>query len=230
MAAGPDACPPPSRIGGGIIRVITGFGSPFDPLDSPTPVFNNGRGWLEVSQDPSTDQTIAVTRLKVEGSRISGDIGAAPGGPPDGQSAVRSVNLTFPLATSYVMTPRACPAGGRWVTTGTFGFADGTTQVAHGDTPCVRAKAPRIGVRVRPARVRVGKRVRIRVTIRSAARRCVSHARVRLRGRPAKRTGARGRTTIVARLRHAGRRVVVASKRGCRRGTRSLTVVRARRR
>jgi hypothetical protein len=138
MLLGPSACPSGSRIGGGTITVITGFGPPIDPFVSPTPVFNDGRGWLEISQTPSAPITIAITRLTVTGSRISGNIAAAPGGPPDNQSAVSTVDLSFPASTGYITTPPTCPVGGKWVTTGTFTFADGTTQIVRGDTPCIR--------------------------------------------------------------------------------------------
>jgi hypothetical protein len=140
MLAGPRACPTGSTIGGGTIRVVTGFGPPFDPFDSPTPVFNDGNGWLEVSQDPSRTVTIAVTRLAVSGSRVSGKIGAAPGGPPDGETAVSTVDLSFPVSTGYVTTPPTCPRSARWTTAGTFGFGDGTTQVVRADTPCSRIR------------------------------------------------------------------------------------------
>ena len=165
MALGPGACPSASRIGDGTITVITGFGEPFDPFVSPTPVFNDGRGWLEVSQTPSTPAiTVAVTRLAVSGSRISGDIGQAPGGPPDGQSAVSNVELGFPASTGYVTTPPTCPANGKWVTTGTFTFGDGTTEVVQGDTPCVA-----------PATVPGGRdRARPRISLSGVPRGCTS--------------------------------------------------------
>jgi hypothetical protein len=140
MALGPSACPSDSQIADGTIVVITGGGPPFDPFNSPTPVFNDGEGWLEVSQTPSASATIAVTRLAVTGSRISGDIAASPGGPPDFESAVSTVDLSFPAATGYVTTPPTCPAE-EWITTGTFTFADGRTEIVQGDTPCTRAAA-----------------------------------------------------------------------------------------
>jgi len=118
MALGPDACPEGSRIGGGTIVVVTGFGPPFDPFASPTAVFNDGRGWLEVSQTPSNPGlTVAVTRLAVNGSTISGDIAATPGGPPDFQTAVSTVDLSFPASKGYITTPRSCPASGGWART-----------------------------------------------------------------------------------------------------------------
>src|SRR4051794_454859 len=232
MAMGPSACPSSTRIGGGTVVVITGFGPPFDPFPSPTPVFNGGKGWLEISRDSSEHTTIAVTRLTVTGSRIAGDIAAAPGGPPDGETAVSTVDLSFPVATGYIATPPTCPASGAWVTTGTFTFGDGTTQIAQGDTPCTTAarRPAQIRVRLRPTRVRTGKRVRVRVALSSTDPRCVSHAAVRLRGRGRRtmRSTGRGRATIVARFRGRGRRTVIASNAGCRGGTASLAVLRAR--
>jgi hypothetical protein len=220
---GPGACPSASRIGAGPISVITGFGPPFDPFVVPTPVFNDGRGWLEISQIPSTPITIAVTRLTVTGSRISASVSPSPGGPPDWQSAVSTVDLSFPAATHYITTPPTCPAGGRWVTTGTFTFADGTTQVVKGETPCRRA---RIRVALRPPHVRAGERARVSVALSSTDSRCVSNAAVRLSGnRDIVRSNRSGHATLVARFRGSGRRTVTASKPGCRVGAASLTVL-----
>jgi hypothetical protein len=228
MAMGPSACPSATRIGGGTVVVVTGFGPPFDPFPSPTPVFNDGKGWLEISQDSSEHTTIAVTRLTVTGSQIGGDIAAAPGGPPDGETAVSTVDFSFPVSTGYITTPPTCPPSGAWVTTGTFTFADGTTQIAQGDTPCTTARPAQIRVRLTPTRVRAGKRVRIRVALSSTDPRCVSHAAVRLRGprRRTMRSTGSGRATIVARFRGRGRRTVAASNSGCRGGTASLAVLR----
>jgi hypothetical protein len=140
MSGGPGACPAKSRIGGGPITVLTGFGKPFDPFVSPTAVFNDGRGWIEVSQTQSEPRTtIAVTRLRVAGRRISGDIAATPGGPPDGQSAVSTADLSFG-ARRYIATPPGCPRTRRWVTKAWFTFADGRTEAVRGTTPCTRRK------------------------------------------------------------------------------------------
>ena len=142
MADGPGACPAASRIGGGPITVVTGFGKPFDPFVSPTAVFNDGRGWVEVSQTSSEPRaTIAVTRLAVAGRRISGDIAATPGGPPDGQSAVSTADLAFG-ARRYITTPPRCPRTRSWVTKARFTFADGRTEAVRGTTPCTRSRKP----------------------------------------------------------------------------------------
>ena len=231
MATGTAACPSESRIGGGTVTVVTGFGPPFDPFVSPTPVFNDGKGWLEVSQtDSNPAVTIAVTRLTVDGSRVSGPIGASPGGPPDFQTAVSAVDLSFPESTGYVTTPPSCPASGRWVATGTFGFADGTTQVVTGETPCTIApKPPRgpasIQASVKPRRVRAGRRVRLEVKLRSSDSRCVAAAAVRMPGHRRVRTGGDGHVTIVKTFHRTGRRMLTAAKPGCKSGHASLTVL-----
>ena len=144
MLEGPSACPRESRLGIGEVTVVTGFGSPADPIVSPTPVYNDGSGWLEISQDPSRSFTIAVTRLRVDANRISGSIAAAPGGPPDGESSVSRALLRFPADTGYVTTPSSCPPSGKWEVVGRFTFSDGTTEVARGVDRCVRPpKTPR---------------------------------------------------------------------------------------
>jgi hypothetical protein len=235
MLSGPGACPSASRIGGGTVTVITGFGQPFDPFVSPTPVFNDGKGWLEVSQTPSDPAiTVAVTRLTVTGSRVSGPIGASPGGPPDGQSAVSAVDLSFAASTGYITTPPTCPASGKWVATGTFTFADGTTQVVTGDTPCTSPRPgprpspnprPAIHASVRPRRVRAGRRARVRVTLRSGDARCIAAATVHIPGHRRVHTDDGGRVTIVKTFHERGRRTLTATKRGCKSGRATLTVL-----
>jgi hypothetical protein len=77
---------------------------------------------------------------------------------------------------------------------------------------------PRLRLSVRPRRVHAGRwvRFRIKVTMREAnGRRRSVHAWVRLAGQRRK-TNRRGRTRITARFRKAGRRRVVATRRGAR--------------
>jgi hypothetical protein len=228
---GPGACPPSSQVGDGVVTVVTGFGPPFDPFGSPTAVFNDGKGWLEISQTPTTPAaTIAVTRLTVTGSRVSGPIGASPGGPPDFETAVSKVDFTFPVSSGYITTPPACPASGLWVATGTFAFADGTTQVVTGTTPCEAGgkpapRPPAIHAALTPRRVRAGRSTRVSVRLASSDARCVAHATVRLPGYGRVRTDAAGRATIVKTFRVSGRRLLVASVPGCAKGRAALTVL-----
>lgn len=139
MALGARGCPSDTQVGSGPVTVITGFGPPVDPFTVTTPTFNDGVGWVEASEIPTgpTSVTAAVTRLSITGNRLVESVGAVPGGPPDGRSAVRTVDLVFPVSTGYITTPPTCPASGRWVTTATFQFYDGTTQHARSSTPCM---------------------------------------------------------------------------------------------
>ncbi len=222
MAGGAGACPPQSEIGEGPIVVLTGFGPPFDSFTSPTDVFNDGEGWLEVSQDSSKSQVIAVTRLAVAGNRISGEIGATPGGPPDGQTAVSTVDLRFPASSGYVTTPPRCPRDGLWKTSATYAFGDGTSEIVHDEVACVRRK-PRIRPRVRPAEVEAGEPATVRVRL-ASDHGCASNAEVRIGERPALSASDAGRATLTAVFRRPGLRSVTASKPGCRSGRATLRV------
>ena len=209
-ARGTSACPEASRIGDGTVVVVTGFGKPFDPFASPTPVFNDGRGWLEISQTPTAPATIAVTRLRVTGSRIAGNVAPAPGGPPDNETAVSTADITFPASTGYITTPPTCPASGRWSTTGRFTFADGTAALARSTTPCARpARAgARLRLRVTGRRGRAGRRScfsgRVRATVTGRDRRRARRAVFLVGRRTVARDGRRPLSRVIDRRRHRG--------------------------
>ena len=139
MAGGPAACPSSSQVGSGTLVAITGFGPPIDPFTTDVTIFNTGEGFLEVVQDRSTGAVLAVDRIRAEGDSLIGNPPTIPGGPPDGNSAVRTIDFEFPAETGYVVTPPDCPAEG-WQTHASFDFADGSTQAASGVTPCSQAR------------------------------------------------------------------------------------------
>ena len=60
------------------------------------------------------------------------DVPSSPGGPPDGESAVRRVHNVFPARSAggraLVRTPRRCPNSGHWTFRGRFTFADGAVE------------------------------------------------------------------------------------------------------
>ena len=209
-ARGTSACPENSRIGNGTVVVVTGFGKPFDPFASPTPVFNDGRGWLEISQTPTAPATIAVTRLRVTGSRIAGSVAPAPGGPPDNETAVSTADISFPASTGYITTPPTCPASGRWSTTGRFKFADGTLALARGYTPCIPpARAgERLRLRATGRRGRAGRRScfsgRVRATVTGPGRAGARQAVFFVGRRKVARDGRRPLSRIIDRRRHRG--------------------------
>lgn len=155
MTAGPSACPSESEVGAGTLTAITGFGPPVDPFPTDVTLFNTGQGWVEVVQDHHSGATIGDDRIAIAGSVLTGNPPTVPGGPPDGQSAVRTIDFTLPAASGYVTTPPTCQTG-QWAAQASFAFADGTTQRAASATPCTvaRARHRRWHRRTRPKRHR----------------------------------------------------------------------------
>jgi hypothetical protein len=121
-------------------------------------------------------------RLKIDGSTLSAHPPVTPGGPPDGETAVKSIAFDIPVRGSLITTPPVCPRSGAWTTTGTFAFADGTTETASATTPCSR---PRLRLVVAPRRVRHGRVVRVRArlggTCHAPARLLIASRRARFR-------------------------------------------------
>jgi hypothetical protein len=232
MAQGPSACPQESKVGDGTVTLLTGFGPPTDPFATDVTVFQGRGELLDVFSAHGSSQTLAVDHVKIEGRTLIDEPQSVPGGPPDGRSAPRDVNLRIGARTAgdgraYLTTPPSCPRGGRWESRFSVSYDDGVNDLALATTPCsataqTRAR-PSIRVAVAPRRVRAGKRVRFRFRVRSSAPGCQRGALVRFAGRRA-RTNRRGRAALVVRLRRTGRRRAVVSKRGCRRGVATVIV------
>lgn len=224
---GRAACPDETRVGAGAVTVMTGV-SPESTLDI---VAYNGQGELiEVVFFPGTNVVAGIDRVTIEDGKLVAHPPSPPGGPPDGRTAIRELELDVPARTgpagrAYVATPPECPAGG-WISRGHFGFADGGETVVETRTPCgpEATAAPEIAVSIDPARVETGDRTRFKVRATSSERRCRAHARVRLAGRHT-RTGPRGRARVTARFVEPGVRRVKVSKRGCRTGQARMRVV-----
>src|SRR4051812_22389755 len=204
---GSDACPPDTQLTVGSFSAITGFGPPVDPLAGDDHVFNGPSQLIEVITAPGSSLSPAADRLTIDGTTITAHPPKAPGGPPDGESAVRSIDFAIPVRAaagrSLFTTPPDCPGSGRWTSTGTFGFADGSTDTVASVTPC--EELPALRVAVRPRRVRAGTRVRFSVRVRSSASDCIAGARVRFAGRTV-RTNRHGRAALAATLRRPGLR------------------------
>jgi hypothetical protein len=140
---GSNACPAASRLTVGPFSAMTGFGPPIDPLTGDDHVFNGANQLIEVITAPGTTISPAFDRLTISGSTLTAHPPSAPGGPPDGQTAVRSIAFAIPVRAaggrSLITAPPACPAAGMWTSTGTFGFADGTADTVVSTTPCTRS-------------------------------------------------------------------------------------------
>jgi hypothetical protein len=224
-ARGPDACPDDTRLTIGKFTAMTGFGPPADPLVGDDHVFNGSNQFIEVITAPDSSASPALDRLTIEGSTLTAHPPMAPGGPPDGESSVRSLDFGIPVrrgagGRSLITTPPSCPASGAWTTTATFGFKDGTKDTVTSASPCV---TPKLHLTVKPGRVRAGHRTRFKFAVGSASARCVAGATIRLAGRKVI-TGPRGRATLTATLRTTRR--ATATHVGCRR---AIAAIRLRR-
>ena len=136
-----QACPANTKIGDGNVVVITGFGPPLDPFKTGTDLFNTSYGFDELVYHPETGAFVAIERLRREGGSIVAEIREAPGGPPDGKSGVRSVDINIAATAAWMRTPSTCPASGQWTSSGTFTFYNGITVTETDTTPCDRPAA-----------------------------------------------------------------------------------------
>lgn len=139
---GPSACPAGSQVGAGSYTAMTGFGAPVDPFTGDNRVFNARGSLIEVITVPGTPVSPGFDRLTVDGPTLTAHPPVTPGGPPDGETATRSVDFDIPARTAaghrLISTPRSCPASGRWRFTGAFAFADGARETVVALVPCLR--------------------------------------------------------------------------------------------
>ena len=146
-ALGTAACPSDSQLTIGPFTAMTGFGPPIDPVKGDDHVFNGPGQLIEVIAAPGTPVSPGFDRLTISGSTVTAHPPATPGGPPDGETAVRSIGFAVPVRTaagrSLVTTPPRCPKTRRWMTTATFRFADGDTDTVLSATPCRHRRARR---------------------------------------------------------------------------------------
>lgn len=213
-ARGPDACEPESKLSVGKLVAFTGFAPPADKLVGDDHVFNGPNQIIEVITGEGNDTSPAFDRLTIDGSTLTAHPPKTPGGPPEGESSIRSIDFSIPVRASggrsLMTTPPDCPTG-TWETVATFEFADGTSQSVSSTGSC---DVPRLGLAVTPRRVRAGRRTRFTLRASAPDARCAAGATVRFAGRTAQ-TDDSGRATIKARFRRAGLRHARVSKPGC---------------
>ena len=131
MVLGESACPAESRIGGGTATGVSG--TPFDPIPLDIAGFENGGGLsLLTTVRPLGFRFVA--RAVRDGRTLTVEYPRAPGGPPDGQTALREVHNQFHARSvgrrAYVRTPAICPRSRRWKFVGRFTYSDGVTETA----------------------------------------------------------------------------------------------------
>lgn len=230
-AMGSDACPDDTKLSVGSFSAIGGFGPPADPFMGDDHVFNGPDQIIEVITVKGGSASPGFDRLTISGSTLTAHPPMTPGGPPDGESSVRSIDFQIPVrrgsgGRSLITTPPGCPAAGQWMTTATFGFKDGTTDTVTSASPCKLPRAARIKLAVRPRRVVLGRRTRLTFQAKSASARCVAGVTIRFAGHRL-RTGRDGRAVLTTGLRRAGLRRARATKPGCRPGAAVVVAYRA---
>jgi hypothetical protein len=209
---GEAACPPESRIGGGEGTFMSGFGSGESVLE--VDVFDDGPDFLILggSQDPPIRFATRATR---EGRTITVNVPRSPGGPPDGEAAIRRVHNVFDARTlgdrAYMRTPPVCPASGVWTFHARLTFADGGVEENSYDMPCSRdATAPRIHVKGVSRRRCAARRLRVGVRVVDSS--SLAHVRVRLDGRRVRKTTRARFKVRLRRLRPGGHRLAVIAR------------------
>jgi hypothetical protein len=143
MLQGPSACAADAAVGVGTIRLDTGLPAAARFIDADIVFLNNTNELIFVSTERITGARV-VTRSQVETGRIANDAPLLPGTPPDGaaidvvsvqlREISRSVNGQV---RGYITTPASCPAGGFWTNLTSFTYADGISQTAATNSPCV---------------------------------------------------------------------------------------------
>jgi hypothetical protein len=141
-----SACPPESRIGGGEGTTMSGFpGAGETPITIVGWEYGTGTLLLAGAKQYHLRQT---TRLRRDGRVITAQVPHSPGGPPDGESALRRAHSLFTARSlgtrAYVRTPPTCPDAGVWTFAARFTFADGAVEHDSYDMPCARPRAPRV--------------------------------------------------------------------------------------
>ena len=145
VAMGESACPPESKVGGGFIRIDTGFPEPNRFIAVDVTFLNNTDEliFLSTARDYATR---VVSRAPIEGGRLTSSAPPAlPGTPPDGgaidvvQTRLEEISRDVDgVRRGYITTPSVCPAGGEWTNTLSFTYRDDVTQTVASPSPCRR--------------------------------------------------------------------------------------------
>ena len=145
--SGKAACPPDSWMGQGLgDTTMTGF-----PGAGETAIDVDGwddAGELVLFGRDHQSGIGFVTRARRKGQVVTVEVPRTPGGPPDGESALRQVHNVFAArslgARAYTRTPRRCPRSRVWTFRARLTFADGVTENDVYRMHCKRRRAKRM--------------------------------------------------------------------------------------
>ncbi len=143
---GESACPAETWIGGGHGNTsMTGFPGAGETALI-TNAFDYGGGRFRVLGGAEQFPLRFVAHGRRVGRTNTVEIPQTPGGPPDGESALRRVHNVFPARSlgrrAHIRTPSKCPSSGVWTFKARMTFADGVVERAVHRMPC-RRKARR---------------------------------------------------------------------------------------
>jgi hypothetical protein len=143
---GGAACPAASWLGGGLGDTsMTGFPGAGETLINVN-AFDFGGGEFRVIAGPEGFPLRWIARGRREGRVSTVDVPQTPGGPPDGEGALRRIHNYFPPHSlgnkAWARTPRACPRSGTWLFKLRATFADGVVENYSHRMRC-RRHAPR---------------------------------------------------------------------------------------
>ncbi len=217
MANGARDCPAASVVGSGVIT-LSSVNADASTTAAVTLINNAGELIFVVEPQPAGAARM-VLRSPIRGATITNEVPRLPGGPPDGATAIRTVDLRIGAVSrrdgsrvrNYITTPPACPAPNRFDNSAAFTYFDGVSQTVAAPSPCIVDTAPpRVRVTGISRRcVRHNLHARVRVTDTSGLRGAV----VRLNGRRVKSTKRKRFAVKVrrARLRKGRNRLTVVA-------------------
>jgi hypothetical protein len=146
---GASACPRDTWIVGGLGNTtMSGF-----PGAGETPIVNNGfdygGGRFRVVGSSEQFPLRFIAQGRREGRVNTVDIPQTPGGPPDGESALRRIHNLAPARTlgdrASIRTPPRCPKSRLWTFRLRATFADGAVEEYVHRMPCRRKPGRRAG-------------------------------------------------------------------------------------
>jgi hypothetical protein len=140
-AEGGAACPDGSAVGPGQVSLLTGFGSPVDPIllddewyHGPQQIF----GLLTPHAAPGP--VVAVNRVKIVGASFVAAPSLPPGYPPGTKTVPKqsdqAIHMIVNNGHAFMTTPPTCPANGKWVAHSEVTYDDGSVDRATSVTPC----------------------------------------------------------------------------------------------
>jgi hypothetical protein len=146
---GESACPPETWIVGGHGNTsMSGF-----PGAGETAItvngFDYGDGRFRVLGGAEQFRLKFVAHGRREGRTSTVEIPRTPGGPPDGESALRRIHNLVPARSlgrrAYIRTPPTCPSSRVWTFRVRMTFADGAVERKVHRMPCRRKPRRRTG-------------------------------------------------------------------------------------